>query len=47
MAPVTTGGGSVVADSLFIVASIVCWGSTFVRCFVVHFIVSFLGLKSC
>ena len=46
MAPVTTGGDSVVADSLCIVASIVCWGSTFFRCFVMHYVVSFLGLQS-
>ena len=46
MAPVTTGCGSVVAGSLFIVTSIVCWGSLFFWCFVMHYLVSFLGLQS-
>ena len=41
-----SGGGSVVADSLFIFASIVCDGSVFGSCFVMTYLASFLVLQS-
>ena len=34
-------GGCSVVDSLFIVAPIVCWGSVFGPCFVIHYFMSF------
>ena len=40
------GGGSVVDDSLFIVAPIVCGGYVFGPCFVMQCLVSFLDLQS-
>ena len=38
--------GSVVVDSLFNVAPIVCWGSMFCHSFVIHYLVYFLVLQS-
>ena len=40
------GGGSVVVDSFFNVAPIVCWSSVFCPSFVMHYSVSFLVLQS-
>ena len=40
------GGGSVVVDSLFNVAPIVCWGFVFCPSFVMHYLLSFLVLQS-
>ena len=39
-------GGSVVVDSLFNVAPIVCLSSVFCPSFVMHYLVSFLVLQS-
>ena len=38
------GGGSVVVDSLFNIAPVLCWGSVFCSKFVMHYLVSFLVL---
>ena len=40
------GDGSVVVDSMFNLAPIVCWGSVFCPSFVMHYLVSFLALQS-
>ena len=40
------GDGSVVVDSLFIIAAVVCGSSLFGLCFVLQYLVSFLVLQS-
>ena len=40
------GGGFVVVDLLFNTAPIVCGGSVFCPCLVIHYLVSFLDLQS-
>ena len=39
-------GGSVVVDSLFIVASVILWGFVFGPCFVMQYLVSYLVFQS-